>query len=571
MKTILIQAEAFCYGPSAIAARIVGDLGKRGYKLDYVTNGTKVLISDRCLITKFVNQSKITIHKLQQYDYVVVVMDWEFAKLAVEANCKVIFVDALSWFWRDIDPVVDKLDCYLGINFAGVNRVVESINNPNSFVIPQMIDKPHGVTKSDSGVVSIGGVTNPLYSDFYASKYARIAIDSVLYSRPKARLFGNRSLDLRLNHSTKAEFDNCLSRAKYFIGTSGLGHITECIAHGTAALFLPPVNDSQYLQLQLLGHRSANWDYVSWEELGYEIDWNTNQASITQQIEKYTLDLLLNRSAQMKLTERVTDFIMAHKKDERRNELSQLSDWWGYCGERAIGDWIEGKKIVQSISPLQLFPDSSNLQNVINEFPFFFHTTRPENIDSILESRIIKRNPKPTKYGDPLGPHDQLFGQMSISSDPQTLMDLAGSRFPILLFRSSVISRANQWHLSPSYSSGVLSIDCISPFNPIGLDVDILIKSNEIVLDIDVQIKDCIAIIVPNFMDTQFESLLEEYNLKIPVIGFEIPIEVLDQVSNSQKRDLYSQSSAFILAYAEYKFGDSSELYTSVAKRELVT
>ncbi len=565
---ILIQAEAFCFGPASILARIVDDLYLNGFEIDYVINSTQVLVKDRNKISKFINSSKLNSKLFSQYNYVVVVMDWEFARIAVEAGCKVIFVDALTWFWKTIDPIVNNFDCYLAINFSGVERIVENINNRNAFVVGQFIDPPQFIERSESGMFSIGGVTNPFFDNFHASKYAKIAIDAVNSTNSRIYLCGNRLLDFRLKTLGKSEFDQYLQNSRYFIGTSGLGHITECITHSIPALFLPPVNDSQYLQLQAINFRSPSWDWISWEELGYDIDWSLGQAELIETFELSIISLLLNKPALRILQNRISEFVNHHNNSLNTNELNQLSRWWGFNGERNVSSWIRSNSAINSYTPLSLSPVKNTVEEVIKTFDYFFHCTRPENFELILESNTIKAHAKPNLYGDRLGPHGSTFGQLTDSANAQELMDLAGCRFPIFLFKSEVINQATDWHLSPEYNSGKLTHQCLSPFNPIQINKQRLSQANEISIDINISLDDCLAIFVPDYLVTQYECIVERYGLNIDVIGFNIPLEVLEQVSNIQLSNLYSISSPFILAYANYKYGELDQGYLTVVERE---
>jgi hypothetical protein len=563
---ILIEAEAFCFGPSAIAASIVGDLTSRGFSVDYVINDSKVLVSDRLLVNKFIAVQNLATNMLQNYNYVVVVMDWEFAKTCVEAGCKVIFVDALAWFWKDIDPVVNKFEAYLAINFIGVQEVVSKIENPNSFVIGQCIKPTNKVAKSDAGIFSLGGVTNPLLANDSASIYAGIMVDSITRTKQRVLICGNRSLDLRLRTESKNVFDSSLRSAKFFVGTSGLGHITECISYSKPALFLPPVNDSQHRQLQLLSHRSSNWNQISWEDLGYSIDWSLSQENIMVQIKDCINSLNTNKNALHILNSRVEEFIENHQTS---NELSQLSDWWGYDGQKAVGDWVLGNTINQSLTPKSTSPNNQVIHSITESFEYFFHTTRPENLELILQSGEIKSNPLPNLYGDRLGPRGKLFGQLTNDLDAQKLMDQSGCRFPIFVFKSTVINEAKNWHISQEFTSGKLSLACLSPFNPITLGLDRLILQNETVVDVDISLDDCIAIIIPNFWSNKLRNILSNYGYKIPVLCFNIPEMVLNEASKLDSNRLYSESSKYILAYVKWKFGEQSLSYTSVLEREI--
>jgi hypothetical protein len=562
---ILIEAEAFCFGPSAIAASIVGDLTSRGFSVDYIINGSEVLVSDRLLVNKFISVQNLTANMLQNYNYVVVVMDWKFARICVEAGCKVIFVDALAWFWKDINPMVNNFEAYLAINFVGVQEVVSKIQNPHSFVIGQCIKPINQIAKSEAGVFSLGGVTNPFFAKDSASKYAKIMVDSIIRTKKRVLVCGNRTLDLRLRTESKNQFDSSLRSAKFFVGTSGLGHITECISYSIPALFLPPVNDSQYQQLQLLSHRSSNWNKISWEDLGYSVDWSLSQESIMIQIKDCINSLNTNKNALDILNSRVEEFIENHQTS---NELSQLSDWWGYDGQKAVGDWILGNTIHPSLTPKSVTPNNQVIGSVTGCFDYFFHTTRPENVELILQTGMIKSNPLPKLYGDRLGPRGKLFGQLTNDLDAQKLMDQSGCRFPIFVFKSTVINEAKNWHISPKYTSGKLNIDCVSPFNSIPLDFERLSLLNEIVVDVDISLDDCIAIIIPNFWSNKLRNILSDYGYEIPILEFNIPEAVMDEAKKIDSKRLYSESSKYILAYAKWKFGKKSLKYTSVLERE---
>ena len=84
---ILMQAEAFGMGPSSIIATLSKQLKLDGHTLDFVKFGFTHLIQDKLIINKFINPDRLYKNPqkiLDQYDLVLIALDWNFAKHVVK-------------------------------------------------------------------------------------------------------------------------------------------------------------------------------------------------------------------------------------------------------------------------------------------------------------------------------------------------------------------------------------------------------------------------------------------------------------------------------------------------------
>lgn len=92
-------------------------------------------------------------------------------------------------------------------------------------------------------------------------------------------------------------------------------------------------------------------------------------------------------------------------------------------------------------------------------FTHFVHTTRPENVPSIVSMRKIVPGNKVARalYGDPLGKHMRIHGQLvtynATRQSCRQLLQATGYRTPILLFPLSTILD-KKYHLNKGYPFG---------------------------------------------------------------------------------------------------------------------
>lgn len=80
-----------------------------------------------------------------------------------------------------------------------------------------------------------------------------------------------------------------LQEAKFIIVTSGLGNIYEIANYQIPSLFLPPVNDSQGQQLEILQQVGLINSCLNWKDFQHSINYFDEQKNVLNQI-KYEIE-----------------------------------------------------------------------------------------------------------------------------------------------------------------------------------------------------------------------------------------------------------------------------------------
>jgi hypothetical protein len=343
---ILVRAEEFGLGPSSRIAKITTELSKLGFVIDIVSNKFTSVIQDMSIINQSLEIEffmKDPDRAFLGYEMILIALDWDFAALAVKNHECVTFVDGLTWFWNSIPDCFDHFKMYWAVDFKGVSQRLLSLQNRN----PRLRIVPPFVRYIDCDqilerlgyILSFGGVDNPSFE----VGVSKIYVTSVLEGLGKGQVFdhilGNSKLHSKIKSMPFLEFQDKLSSCKGFIGTSGLGHICDLIYLSVPALFLMPVNDSQYRQSQLLPIQNDQWNYIQWDEFGpeYVVNYNSSQDNILRKIEENINLFAEDKHAQYLLKVRI-EYFMVTTINYVPPSYSVLADYWGYNGHKIIAD-----------------------------------------------------------------------------------------------------------------------------------------------------------------------------------------------------------------------------------------
>ena len=214
-------------------------------------------------------------------------------------------------------------------------------NNINCHQVPPFQSQKTFELERTGTMISFGGITNPKFHVDTPKTFADAVIASICKTKNKQTIVGNSKLNKKIQSVTTTQFQELMITSKAFVGTSGLGHIQDLIYTRTPALFLPPCNDSQYLQSTYLPGVTGAWQYVHWHDFGddYVIDFTRDQTDIIEQIQTNIIKFSDDPTAQFYLSYRMEQF-KVHSLKYYEHEYCHVADIWGYDGDRLVADLI---------------------------------------------------------------------------------------------------------------------------------------------------------------------------------------------------------------------------------------
>lgn len=347
---LLLNAEPFGFGPTAAIASFfpylrdkfgyVGYLGKN-HTLD-LQNG---LPYDSIHDTSKLHEDDIK-QIVSQYDIFLTALDFETASLAKSLGLKVIIYDPLTWYWKIVPDIVRQCDLYFSQDFFGVK---ERIKNERYLfpratqVIPPIVSRKRLRTSKKYVLINLGGLQNPLWSVDDVSLYAKTFIEAIKGCLPigeKVIIATSKAITERLNDKdaksyTRAEMHDILENTKYAFMTPGLGNIYDVAKFDIPTVWLPPANDSQGQQLDLLRKHEMSDAQIDWTDLGRTMDYFAEQSEVLRKIKEAIYSNL--GSSELK-----SNIMRTYKQISKKESSSTgaLLDEFGTGGALCIGDAV---------------------------------------------------------------------------------------------------------------------------------------------------------------------------------------------------------------------------------------
>lgn len=298
---LLLNAESFGFGPSASISAIFDIINKLfpNYQVDYIGSGHSLDLQSHLPYHKIYEFNENTFSTfVKNYDFFITALDFEKAKKAKESGVKTIIYDTLLWYWKDKN-IVHYADYYITQDFYGVKEIVESLELENTLIIPPLIQKKEVSQKNKNLLlINFGGLENPFWDIHVTTQYIDNILSTILPILEEK--FNNIRIvcsKKHLNHLKKypvtsvsyQEMQELLQEAKFIIATSGLGNIYEIANYQIPSLFLPPVNDSQGQQLEILQQVGLIDNCLNWKDFQSSINYFDEQKNVLNQI-KYEIE-----------------------------------------------------------------------------------------------------------------------------------------------------------------------------------------------------------------------------------------------------------------------------------------
>jgi hypothetical protein len=360
---ILLNAEAFGFGPPAAAAMLANELSKFCAHLGYVGGGHTL---DLQRIPPYHEVHDITglsdaeqLMRLRalaaRYDVLVTAMDFAMAGLARQAGLDVVIYDALSWFWPAIPAMVQEESIlYIVQDFFGVRERVGAAPalREHVVIVPPAITSsgPHSWRSGQHVLVNLGGLHNPFWQINDAVRYAEIMVAAVRAAVPAGHTMvvaASRSVATMFSDPAVGMYDRAsvlrlMSGAAYACMTPGLGNIYDAASTGVPTLWLPPVNQTQPRQVELLSEHGYCDARVDWSDIGRRVEYRGPAEAVVSAVARVVHDVSGNQEVQARLAACITEAVDG--LEEAPGRARNLVERFGADGMRhtaeAIIKWV---------------------------------------------------------------------------------------------------------------------------------------------------------------------------------------------------------------------------------------
>lgn len=342
-RTVIVFSNPFGFGPTSSALAIMSQLQASlscAAEIVYAA-------SDKCLEPLSEElRNKIKIEKvderdskeisriLDKYDnpLVIVCLNRVAVNTAKDLNLNVMFVDSLTWLWKEIPRDYLRADIYYAYNIFDAKEKIKGIKNAK--LIPPALGGllKHKKIKKDLILIHIGGFTNPLFPGF-SKKYlimlanavnnfvnkglsAKVIVTGGLEPLKFLKRFIKKDKNIYIHTLPREKFLSVLNESSLFVTTPGLTAVLEAFTLKTFTAFLPPTNLSQWKQLRLLAEAESAPQKMEWESY-CSIDWNFDLLSERQAIPKFTelADFVFNNSKlRAKFEKDITEILLTTEK-----------------------------------------------------------------------------------------------------------------------------------------------------------------------------------------------------------------------------------------------------------------
>ncbi|MFJ2606665.1 hypothetical protein ACIO13_17060 [Streptomyces sp. NPDC087425] len=297
---ILVTAQPFGFGPAAAAAILADELACLGARLGYL--GAEHTLDLQHMppyaavhdVTGLAEGERLALLRQLacEYDLLLTAMDFPMAALGCRAGLRVAVYDALTWYWPCIPAVVREPSVlYIAQDFFGVRERVAAERElaRRAVVVPPFIAPgPRWRAGGRDVLVNLGGLQNPFWQPRDTAAYARLVVAAVRAgtsaerrvvvatgrrtARDLADVGGGVGGGIVVGTYGRAEVLRMMSESACAFMTPGLGNVYDAAATGVPTVWLPPANNTQALQVELLSAHGCCDERVDWADLGRRVD-----------------------------------------------------------------------------------------------------------------------------------------------------------------------------------------------------------------------------------------------------------------------------------------------------------
>ena len=299
---LLLNAEPFGFGPTAAVAAIFPHIKGEIEEISYIGSGHTLDLQRSLPYKKLYDQNQLDEaglqEVLQQHDVLLTASDFGLAQAARKAGLKLGIYDPLAWYWKEFPAIAREADLYIAQDFYGVaERVRAEFNNQANWrIVPPIVNTVAAEAHRQHGILlNLGGLQNPHWPLGEAVDYARTMIAAVRRVLPAnetltiatSQAIAAQLSDPQVKTCSVEEMRHLRHTCRIALMTPGLGNIFDAAAEQVATIWLPPANDSQGQQADILLKHQPDTSRIDWKDInpGWEINYRDSQPEVLRKIE----------------------------------------------------------------------------------------------------------------------------------------------------------------------------------------------------------------------------------------------------------------------------------------------
>lgn len=298
---VLVNAEAFGFGPTAAIADFFPHLRQQFHHVAYIGCGHTLDLQRPFAydaLYEMANNHDARFDEIaSQYDLFLTALDFTMGKRAESLGLPTVIYDPLTWYWPKIPQLRSPKTLYIAQAFHGVQERLNQEKLPQWLMVPPIVPKTVPQKERSYILANLGGVQNPLWSFETTLLYAQTMIEIIKQIIPchdtlkiiTSAKIAHHLHDPHVVTYSREEVINFLPRVKLAMMTPGLANIYDSAIYNIPTLFLPPANDSQGQQLNLIRNHKTVDQWVDWSDLfpHTPLDYQDNQEDVLLQIQNF--------------------------------------------------------------------------------------------------------------------------------------------------------------------------------------------------------------------------------------------------------------------------------------------
>lgn len=291
---LLCNAEPFGFGPTAAIAAIMPEVKPFCTYIGYAGKG-HTLDLQRSLPYDAIHGEDDVLWSA--YDTFLTALDFGMAHRALQNGLKVAIYDPLTWYWPCLDPCIAQ-SLYLAQAFYGVTeRLAQAAGQVGQVrVVPPLVSLRPSQTHRKGVLINLGGLQNPFWPVRRVQAYALALAQAIrrvvpvtepitlTTSEDVARFLQPHVPGVAVGSLPHHTMQDVMSGYRVAFMTPGLGNMYDAAAHALPTIWLPPANDSQGQQLDLLRQHGHADGAVDWADVGLPITYADAQPKVMAQI-----------------------------------------------------------------------------------------------------------------------------------------------------------------------------------------------------------------------------------------------------------------------------------------------